>query len=491
MRGFRRTLFLSHIGLVALALVLLAVTLRGLVTRYFAEQLRDRLITQAAYVRRTVAPLMHEDGFEPWLTPEGRGELQRDLKEYASRNGIRLRVVSLDTQVLLDTAPDEDDTSTHGVEVLFNQKEVRAALGGETNSIIRGNLRDQSSTMYLAMPAKRDGIVVGCVLATAPVLLLTPAVKNFVSNLAIVMGGILVLTITLSGVLAQRLSLPARRLEEATRQLAAGDLSARVLMHKRFIGRGDEMDRLTREWNAMAERLEAVDEERRAFLADVSHELRTPLCAIKGSAETLRDGAWQNPKMAPKFAGTIVEQSDRLIRLVGDLLKLARLENQLRDSKTVASTHIDAQSVCERALSAVRPLFEAGGVHTRFDCTLKELRGDGDLIEQLLINLLANAARHSPPGSTTTLQATHHGHNALLRVLDEGCGIAAEHLPKLGQRFYRVEEGRERTASTSVGSGLGLAICRRIALAHGGTLHIESEVGRGTTVSVLLPDYTT
>jgi two-component system phosphate regulon sensor histidine kinase PhoR len=123
-------------------------------------------------------------------------------------------------------------------------------------------------------------------------------------------------------------------------------------------------------------------------------------------------------------------------------------------------------------------------------CELKELRGDADLIEQLLINLLANAARHSPPDSTTTVQATRDGHNAVLRVIDEGCGIAAEHLPKLGQRFYRVEEGRERTASTSMGSGLGLAICRRIALAHGGTLHIESEVGRGTTVTVALPDYT-
>jgi signal transduction histidine kinase len=174
---------------------------------------------------------------------------------------------------------------------------------------------------------------------------------------------------------------------------------------------------------------------------------------------------------------------------VGDLLKLARLENQVRNSQTITSTHIDAESVCERALSAVQPLFEERGVHLKLDCTLKDLRGDADLIEQLLINLLANAARHSAPGSTTTLQATRDGHDALFRVLDEGCGIAPEHLPKLGQRFYRVEEGRERTASTSVGSGLGLAICRRIALAHGGTLEIKSEVGHGTTVTVSLPDY--
>ena len=115
------------------------------------------------------------------------------------------------------------------------------------------------------------------------------------------------------------------------------------------------------------------------------------------------------------------------------------------------------------------------------------MRGDEDLVEQLLINLLGNAARYSPKDSTTTLSATEDAGEIVLQVRDEGRGIAPEHLPKLGQRFYRVEEGRERNSSET-GSGLGLAICRRIALAHGGTLEIESELGKGTTVTVRLPN---
>jgi signal transduction histidine kinase len=483
MRGFRRTLFLSHLGLVALALLILVVTLRGLVARYFAEQLRDRLITHAAYVRRTVGPILTDEGFAEYLPKSERRNIQRDFRLYAERFGIRIRVISLDTQVLLDTGPLPKAHEPLSPGLVSTRHEVLAALGGETNSEIRGSLLDNSSTMYLAMPVKRKGTIVGAVLATSPILNFTPVTLAFLRDFALAIGGILLMVVILSGALAQRLARPVRQLEEATRRLAAGDLSARARLRRRAMGRGDELDRLMREFNAMAERLETVDEERRAFLADVSHELRTPLTAIKGSAETLRDGAWQNPQFAPKFAGTIAEQSDRLIRLVGDLLQLARLESTVAE-RGIMSTHINARELCERAASAVRPIFDEKNVALEVQCPLQTLRGDADLLEQLLINLLANAARHSPPESTTTLRAIRDGDDALLQVLDEGEGIAPEHLSRLGQRFYRVQEGRERHTG---GSGLGLAICQRIAIAHGGTMEIESEVGKGTVVNVRIP----
>jgi signal transduction histidine kinase len=483
MRGFRRTLFLSHLGLVALTLLVLVVALRGLVSRYFAEQLRDQLITHAAYVRRTVAPNMEDEGFSRTMPREQRRKIQEEFREYAERFGIRIRVISLDTQVLLDTGPIRSLHEPIGPGLISTRHEVLAALGGETNSEIRGTLAENSSTMFLAMPIKREGVIVGAVLSTSPMLNFTPVTRDFIRNLALAIGGIFLLVVLLSGALAQRLARPVRQLEEATRRLAAGDLSARARLRQRSMGRGDELDRLMREFNAMAARLETVDEERRAFLADVSHELRTPLTAIKGSAETLRDGAWQNPQFAPKFAGTIAEQSDRLIRLVGDLLQLARLESTVAE-RGITSTHIEAKELCERTASAVRHIFDDKGITLEVQCPLPALHGDADLLEQLLINLLANAARHSSPETTTTLRAVRDGEFALLQVLDEGEGIAPEHLSKLGQRFYRVQEGRERNTG---GSGLGLAICQRIALAHGGTMEIESEVGKGTVVNVRIP----
>src|SRR5207237_10785086 len=130
------------------------------------------------------------------------------------------------------------------------------------------------------------------------------------------------------------------------------------------------------------------------------------------------------------------------------------------------------RDLLESAAGAVGPLFEERGVALKVECELETICGNADLLEQLLINLLANAARHSPPDSTTTLSAHRDGEYNVLSVRDEGRGIAPEHLPKLGERFYRVEEGRDRDTG---GSGLGLAICRRVALAHGGRLEISSE----------------
>ena len=541
MRGFRRTLFLSHLCLVAFTVLLMLVVFRNLAVSHFKEQLRNRLITHAAHARDTMAPKITDDGFDLILLPADVSSLQKELRQYARDNQIRVVIVSSDLHILTDSGwgrgtdndayPALQNQSDYEKLALSERTELRAALLGETISVVHGSLRDDSSDMTLAMPIRStrgDGEVIGCVLATAPIRLLTPTVQKILRSFLLFIIGIVGIVMLLSIGVAQRLAMPVRRLEEATRRLAGGDLSTRAPLQKRFLGRGDELDKLTQEFNAMAERIESTDRERRAFLADVSHELRTPLTAIKGSAETLRDGAWRNERMAPRFAATIVTQSDRLIRLVGDLLQLARLESaveqklnaqktsankpsetllgdisstrsksQSSDSPTISTAdsapmvshdeRVNARELCERAASAVQPLFEDRGVNLRLSCDDFGLRGHEDWLEQLLINLLANAARYSEEGTTTTLRASQSIEYSIFAVADQGRGIAPEHLPHLGERFYRVEEGRQRSADESSGSGLGLAICRRIALAHGGTLAIESALGEGTTVTVKLP----
>jgi signal transduction histidine kinase len=479
MHGFRRTLFLSHLGLVALTTLLLLFTLRGLATRFFSEQLRDKLLSQSSFVRRLVEPAIDSEGFSSELPPQNVRDLVSEIRNKANTEKLRIRIINRDGKSILDTYTVKGEAPELGWS-FADRPEVKAALQGETNSVVRGQLRDGSSAMFLAMPVRRDGEILGCVYTTSAVLIMTPTITSYVRRLGLVILAVLVVAALISIALAQRLALPARRLEEATRRLAAGDMTARVAMHRRFLGRGDEMDKLTREFNAMAAQIEQTDEERRTFLADVSHELRTPLTSIKGSAETLRDGAWRNDQMAPRFAATIVEQSDRMIRLVGDLLKLARLENTL----PVIDDRLDAEALCNRVTYTVNPIFERCRVRLVTECKTPRIQGNADLLDQVLINLLVNAARHSPPDSTTTLSVQREGSEAILQVRDEGRGIAPEHLPKLGQRFYRVEEGRARDSG---GSGLGLAVCRRIVVAHDGTMEIQSEVGKGTVVEVRLP----
>lgn len=556
MRGFRRTLFLSHLGLVALTVLLMLVVFRNLAVSYFADQLRQRLLTHAAFARNTVAPKITDDGFSLVLKNEDLRTLQQELRSYARENQIRVVVIGGDFQTLSDSGWGKDQyappspfgapSSTRSLDETYDnlpwseRPEVRAALQGETSDTKRGSWRDVDFDMSVATPIRStrgDGAVIACVLASAPIRLLSPTAWKIVRNFLLFIVGIVGIVIMLSIGVAQRLALPVRRLEDATRRLAAGDLKARAPLQKRFLGRGDELDKLTNEFNAMAEKIESTDRERRAFLADVSHELRTPLTAIKGSAETLRDGAWRNEKMAPRFAQTIVTQSDRLIRLVGDLLQLARIEaaveqkinaqkaaetqsedsakvgiepnasganasdsrdengapispassTRLSNRRTARAELLHASSLCERAASAVQPLFHERGVNLRLECDDFNLRGHEDWLEQLLINLLANAARYSEESTTTVLSAKQTIEYSIFAVRDQGRGIAPEHLPHLGERFYRVEEGRERTQNESGGSGLGLAICRRIALAHGGTLEIDSALGEGTTVTVKLP----
>ena len=358
MRGFRRTLFLSHLGLVILTVLLMLVVFRNFAPTYFSGLMRERLMSHAAHARNTIGQKITDDGFDLYLTKPALAKIQRDLRQYANDNQIRILVASRDLRVLSDSGWDDSAPTSESAnrtsstrssvyvpsndDLPLNERiEVRAALQGETYSFSRGSWRDNTLNMTLAMPIRTtrgDGEVIACVLVSAPIRLLTPDIRKFVRNfLLFIVGTVIIVTLLSIGV-AQRLAMPVRRLEEATRRLAAGDLRARAPLQKRFLGKGDELDRLTQEFNAMAERIESTDRERRAFLADVSHELRTPLTAIKGSAETLRDGAWQNERMAPRFADTIVTQSDRLIRLVGDLLQLARLEaaveQRLNEQKT-------------------------------------------------------------------------------------------------------------------------------------------------------------
>ncbi|MSQ47961.1 MAG: PAS domain-containing protein [Deltaproteobacteria bacterium] len=255
-------------------------------------------------------------------------------------------------------------------------------------------------------------------------------------------------------------------------------------------------------------RLESV---RVDFVANVSHELRTPLTAIKGYAETLLNGAVKDPATAQRFLEIIDRHSERLSRLIDDLLTLSNLElgrTELRKEDVVLA------DVVTEVFEIMKDKADQGGIALVHHCSpeLPSLIGDSDRLQQVFVNLVDNAIKYTPAGGTVTVTAKLvrssefgvrsseetgdwiPGTSSLssqapsegleITVTDTGCGIPAEELPRLTQRFYRVDKARSRELG---GTGLGLAIVKHIVQAHHGLLRIESQLRQGTTVRIFLP----
>ena len=228
-------------------------------------------------------------------------------------------------------------------------------------------------------------------------------------------------------------------------------------------------------------RLEAV---RRDFVANVSHELKTPVTSIKGFAETLEDGALDDPAAARRFVRIIAGQADRLNSIIEDLLALSTLE-QSGDSPLLQLEEADLCDVVAVALEVCGPKAEAKSIELREDCPGRLLaRVNPPLLEQAVVNLIDNAVKYSAEGSAVVVTLEERGDEVVVSVTDEGQGVAREHLPRLFERFYRVDKARSRDLG---GTGLGLAIVKHIAQIHGGRVSVDSLIGRGSTFRIHLP----
>ena len=224
--------------------------------------------------------------------------------------------------------------------------------------------------------------------------------------------------------------------------------------------------------------LEAV---RREFVANVSHELRTPLAAIKALVETLESGALDDPEVAPGFLSRIVGEVDRLADLVDDLLDLARLES---GRITLSINNASPRDLVVRGTNRLLPLIERAQLHLEVDVPddLPDIRADRARVEQVLLNIVHNAVKFTPPGGGLRVDASLAEAMVQFSIRDTGAGIPGDELPRLFERFYKADRARR-----TEGTGLGLAIAKHIIQAHGGTIWAESTLGKGSTFFFTLP----
>jgi two-component system phosphate regulon sensor histidine kinase PhoR len=230
--------------------------------------------------------------------------------------------------------------------------------------------------------------------------------------------------------------------------------------------------------------LRRLEQVRTEFVANVSHELRTPLTAIQGYLETLLGGALDEPEDAHRFLEVVFRHTERLGRLLNDLTDLSNIE---LGKVSLQLKSLVLASVVESVLDIIRPRAEAAEVllEQAIPDALPPVLADNDRLEQILINLVDNAVKYSPRGARVLVSAEVLDRETVqVAVVDSGVGIPAADLPRITERFYRVDKARSRALG---GTGLGLAIVKHLVAAHGGQLRITSEVGRGTTVRFTLP----
>lgn len=228
---------------------------------------------------------------------------------------------------------------------------------------------------------------------------------------------------------------------------------------------------------------ERLEEERRDFLANVSHELRTPLTTVKSYVETLLDGAVQSEELAERFLSIVLQETDRMSRLVSELLQMAQQEAPARPESLVIQ---DLRYIMLSVERKMLPQFQEKRQQFLVDICDEEamVLAPQDRIEQLCVNLLTNACKYTPEGGTISLRLLSNASGSDIIIADDGIGIPAEHLPHIFERFYRVDKARSRDQG---GTGLGLAIVKQIIDKLGGSIQIESEAGKGTTISVWMP----
>jgi len=229
--------------------------------------------------------------------------------------------------------------------------------------------------------------------------------------------------------------------------------------------------------------LKRLERIRKDFVANVSHELRTPLTSIKGYIEALIDGAKDDPQKCAEFLGIIQKHSDQLNALLADLLQLSTIESgQYQWQRGI----VLIPEMIDKAVHLLQPQARKKGqeISTGLAEGVGTLTGDADKLIQVLINLIDNAIKYTPNGGRIRVEARQREDAVEIAVSDSGIGIPAKEIPRIFERFYRVDRARSREMS---GTGLGLSIVKHIIEAHGGKVSVESQVGKGSRFVVTLP----
>jgi signal transduction histidine kinase len=494
---FRVRLVLAFALVIAIALGLVLAALPRLLDGYFERQERTNLETRAAiigtFLRVQLTQQLDLDSGNPRAilmatTPPTASPYLRQALGSSERGIVKTltEVVALANVQITIADSQQPDAVAYRLDVPLGQQATQEALRkGERRDPLSYEasfpIEDPFWTQFQASTPSR----IVTVRLSDPFTFRAQTLETVFSVLIAAAGLALLIAVITSLVLANRLTIPLRRLTNAARELSEGNLEARVSE-----GSGSpEIGELAAAFNLMAARLQQSinfirrDRDRsREFLADASHELRTPLAALRTFNELLTDGAAANPATRTEFLESSREQIERLDWLASNLLELSKLDSGLA---ALDLRPEDLRAVVENAIHQAEPEARERGVELAMELPGEPLRQrhDPQRMGQVLGNLVGNALKYTPAGGRVTASVRRTAEGAELRVTDTGVGIEPSELPHVFERFYR---GTTPNGETG-GAGLGLSIVRSIVDMHGGRVEIASKPGSGTEVVVSLP----
>lgn len=358
---------------------------------------------------------------------------------------------------------------------LISEGDRQTLLDGKTVTKIGYEEHFDRNIMGVVIPVLENKKLVGIVYSYIPL----KSIKDLIYDMGLILAplaiAMILITIWVGRKIIIAITKPLSQMERVANHLATGDFSERITVSSE-----DEIGRLGKAFNKMANSLETEDVKRKEFLANVSHELRTPLSYIKGYSEAILDGVAKGPQQE-KVTQLIHKEAGRMQRLVHDLLDLAQLEGEhfpLKKQPIVFSQLI------EDVLDTYEIKFIEKEIHISTNLNPEVIvMIDEDRMQQVLHNVLDNAIRYTNENGNIVITLEQIDDYCELKIQDTGIGIDIEHLENLGERFYRVDKARSRQHG---GTGLGLAIVRQIVHIHGGQWRIESEKDKGTTVIIKL-----
>ncbi len=530
--SLRGKLILSHLAVIFVAMSVVALLLLTLGRDYFLNALEESLVAQAHLISQALIPgasaALPEESLAPAINtlqqqqignlsiqvenkePAAESELQPELSasnlSYLTAVSVELstsietRFLVLDNQgiVLMDSLELDEGTN------LRSEGSVMAAFQGAQQSNTQSSKGEE--WLFVTVPIWMDDQIVSVIHVGQPLRDVTAVLNDLRTRLILVLVIALPLSAIIGLLLARSIANPLRVLTVAAGRLGLGDYEYPLDTSEK-----GELGQLSKTFYEMRERLRLEERTRTQFVSDVSHELRTPLTAIKGLTETLRDGAVDDPQVRDRFLASVEEETNRLIRLVNDLLILSRADS---NALSLRLEDVDLRDLAINTIDRFAAQIEARNVTvvTDFPDTPLMINVDADRIEQVIVNLLDNALKHSPPGEQVIVsgqvQSTDLSDEkalrpnedqalsdqtltecVVLRVIDAGEGIDPGDIPHVFDRFYRADQSRSRDQG---GSGLGLSIAKAIVEAHGGIIWLESPpsikgVSRGSSANVALP----
>ncbi|HUR16483.1 MAG TPA: HAMP domain-containing sensor histidine kinase [Candidatus Limnocylindrales bacterium] len=494
--GLRARLVLAFLAVVAIALALVFATLPRLLDGYFAQQSQTDLDRRAGVAKLELAREITRyqatggDAPRPILVPTeplSASDGLRALLGTDSRFASDLAQI-VQADVTITIAPDPEHTSEVAYQSQQQLPDSFGEVGQQRESISSDPGAGQieiADLFWTQSGAAPQRVVV--VTLSNPFTFRAQTLQQIIEVMTVAAALAMLAAVFASVLIADRLSEPVRRLKSAATQLADGRLETRVMPRSA----SPEMQELAEAFNTMAERLQhsiefiRSDRDRsRDFLADVSHELRTPIAALRTFNELFSDEPGMDEVTRKEFVEQSRRQIERLDWLATNLLELSKLESGL---VLLDLRPDDLRAAVENAVAQQLPNAERKNISLRMELPDEPVRQrhDPQRVGQVLTNLIGNAIKFTPIDGRVDVDLEQTKDGAELRVSDSGVGIDPRELPMVFDRFYRGANSHESRAS---GSGLGLSIVRQIVEMHNGRVAITSTPGKGTQVSVALPN---